>query len=74
LPNVAIGFSIRHTGASHYNIPQVLGLSTPREVHECIKVWREINEGNGADREKYEELIRKKFEDAGFKDWSWASP
>jgi len=74
LPNVAIGFSIRHTGTSHYNIPQVLGLSTPREVHECIKVWREINERSGADREKYEELIRRKFEEAGFKDWSWASP
>lgn len=69
LPSVAIGFSIRHTGN---NMPLVLGMSSPREVHECIKAWREIQEGSRPEREKWEELMKRKFEDAGFKDWSWA--
>ena len=68
LPNVAIGFSIRYTGN---NMPLVLGMSSPCEVHECIKAWREIQEGSRPEREKWEELIKRKFEDAGFKDWSW---
>jgi aryl-alcohol dehydrogenase-like predicted oxidoreductase len=73
LANLALGFSIRHTGASHCNIPLVVGLSTPREVHECMKAWVEIQEGRESDeRQKWEEWVMKKWEDGGFKDWSWA--
>ncbi|KAM6495684.1 Aldo/keto reductase [Amanita muscaria] len=74
LPDLALGFSIRHAGTSvHDNIPLVVGLSTPNEVHQCIKVWREMQGGSDLDeREKWEKWVIKKFEDAGFKDWSWA--
>ncbi|KAK2466393.1 hypothetical protein APHAL10511_002035 [Amanita phalloides] len=75
LSDVALGFSIRYTGASHHNMPLVLGMSTPREVHECMRVWREIQEGTGSEeRKRWEELVRKRLEEGGFKDWSWASP
>lgn len=75
LPNVALGFSIRHTGALHHNMPLVVGMSSPHEVHECIKVWREVQEGNRAEaRRTYEEMVTKRLDDVGLKDWSWASP
>lgn len=49
LPNVAIGFSIREkwdkevVGNNASEIPVVIGLSTPEEVKEAIKVWREVH-------------------------------
>lgn len=75
LPNLALGFSIRNTGANHGGVPLVVGLSNPREVHEAVKVWREIQKGVGDDaRKKGEEQTRDVFREAGVLDWSWSSP
>jgi D-arabinose 1-dehydrogenase len=75
LPNLATGYSLRHTISAERPLPLVVGFSTPREVHECIKVWREVQtEGPASDRKEIEELARNIFRDAGYLDWSWASP
>ncbi|KAF8665644.1 hypothetical protein AX16_000099 [Volvariella volvacea WC 439] len=74
-PNLALGYSIRNTGAAHGNMPLVVGFSSPREVHECVKVWREIQENSSVEeREQGEEEARDVFRRAGYLDWSWASP
>lgn len=75
LPNLATGYSLRHTISAERLLPLVVGFSTPREVHECIKVWREVQaEGSISDRKEIEKHARNIFQDAGYLDWSWASP
>ena len=75
LPNLATGYSLRHTIFAERPLPLVVGFSTPREVHDCIKVWREVQaEGLSSDRMEIEEQARNIFRDAGYLDWSWASP
>ncbi|KAF7301565.1 hypothetical protein MIND_00722000 [Mycena indigotica] len=73
LADLATGYCIRNTGGA---IPLVVGLSTPREVHECVRVWREIEVGGGDDvsRVEQEDLVKKIFRDIGVLDWAWASP
>ncbi|TFK43310.1 Aldo/keto reductase [Crucibulum laeve] len=75
LPDLALGFSIRNTGITHGNTPLVVGFSTPQEVHNSVKVWREIQEKlNDGERRAAEEEAREVFQKAGYLDWSWASP
>ncbi|KAF8897165.1 NADP-dependent oxidoreductase domain-containing protein [Infundibulicybe gibba] len=75
LPNISLGYSMRHTGVSKSNIPLVVGFSTPSEVHEAVRVWREIQGGlNDEERRRSEAEIQDIFRKSGFLDWSWASP
>lgn len=75
LPDLALGYAIRHCGPEHGNFPLVAGLSNPEEVHQCVRVWREIQKADGdGDRRRVEEKVRETFRQAGFLDWSWASP
>lgn len=73
LPNVALGYSYRKS--AELNVPMVVGLSQLREIHETVKVWRELkaqDEGYGRKRQALEKLIQTSFGDAiGY---SWASP
>jgi D-arabinose 1-dehydrogenase len=72
LANLALGFAVRNTGPCHGDVPLIVGFSNPREVHDCVKVWREIRDGvNDDERLKAEEVIRKVFAVSGFLDWSW---
>ncbi|KAJ7477088.1 Aldo/keto reductase [Mycena galericulata] len=73
LANLATGYCIRHTGGS---IPLAVGFSQPKEVHECVKVWREIEMQGEEDvnRKEQEEAIKNVFMEAGVLDWAWASP
>jgi D-arabinose 1-dehydrogenase len=75
-PNLAVGYSIRQTGSVETPLPLVVGFSNPREVHECMKVWREIQAApeDGGKRKEGEERAREVFRLAGYLDWSWASP
>lgn len=75
-PNLAVGHSIRQTGATERRLPLVVGFSNPREVHECVKVWREIlaSPEDGGKRKEGEERAREVFKRAEYLDWSWASP
>ncbi|KZT13110.1 Aldo/keto reductase [Laetiporus sulphureus 93-53] len=73
LPNVAVGFSFRK--ANELSVPTVVGLSNPREVHENVRVWREICEGKEEkelERLAQEQEVLKVFDN--LKGWSWASP
>jgi hypothetical protein len=51
-----------------------VGLSQPKEVHECVRVWREIESEDNALRIEQEEAARTIFKEAGVLDWAWASP
>ncbi|KAF8165115.1 Aldo/keto reductase [Crassisporium funariophilum] len=74
-PSLAVGYSIRHTSSATRPLPLVVGFSTPREVHECVKVWREVVGGSESDgRKDGEERAREIFREATYLDWSWASP
>jgi hypothetical protein len=74
--NLALGYALGRTGAAHDNIPLVTGFSTPKEVHECVRAWREIKEDGAANatRKAGEEKVKRSIGDAGYLDWSWASP
>ncbi|KAJ7667654.1 Aldo/keto reductase [Mycena polygramma] len=72
LADLATGYCIRHTGGA---VPLVAGFSRPEEVHECIKVWREIEAGeDDMQRMEQEEVVKSVFREAGVLDWAWASP
>lgn len=72
LPNLALGFTARHTGTK---MPLVGGFSNVREVHECVRVWREVQEKKGTEsRLQREEDVIALFEKSQFFDWSWNSP
>ncbi|KAJ7781614.1 Aldo/keto reductase [Mycena metata] len=72
LADLATGYCIRHTGGA---IPLVVGFSRPEEVHECVRVWREIEKVGDEDvRIAQEEAVKAIFKEAGVLDWAWASP
>lgn len=79
-PNLAVGYSLRHANADDrpVRVPLVVGFSNPREVHECMAVWRDVRSGflDRPDnvREPAAERAREVFRQAGYLDWSWASP
>lgn len=73
LVNVALGYAYRR--AEEIDLPTVVGLSRPSEVHETMRVWRALQlediEAKTA-RLSDEELVRKTLGD--FVEFSWASP
>ncbi|KAF8914139.1 Aldo/keto reductase [Gymnopilus junonius] len=74
-PNLAVGYSIRRASSVEKPLPLVVGFSNPKEVHECIKAWREVQAESGkSERQEGESVARQVFQDAGYLDWSWASP
>jgi len=83
LPNVAIGYSIREkwdkevvgdeTNASE--IPVVIGLSSPAEVKEAIKVWREVHTGFVDEKRlEMERRVLTEMKESGYYGWAWESP
>ena len=73
LPNVALGYSYRKS--SELEVPMVVGLSQLREVHETVKVWRELKAQNAEEtqrRSTLEKLVHESFGDE--QGYSWASP
>ncbi|KAG6919316.1 hypothetical protein DXG01_007449 [Tephrocybe rancida] len=73
LPNLALGYAVRNTGSKHGNTPLVVGFSTPKEVHECVRVWRELQDKKVESRVEAEAAAQSEFSKAGYLDWSWAS-
>lgn len=82
LANLALGFSMRRDEqVLGKDVPIVLGLSSPQEIHECVKVWREVVAGESAlggddderakKRKETEEAARRLFAEDGMADWSW---
>jgi len=81
LPNLALGFGMRREGSvmgeQGKSVPTVVGLSSLDEVHEAVKVWREVSEDNGEGskgRLDMEDVVKQCFIESGWKNWSWAQP
>lgn len=71
LPDLAMGYSIRHTISATEPLPLVVGFSSPEEVHEYVKVWRDILAGyQNGEREKKEKEVQEVFRQAEYLDWS----
>ncbi len=73
LPKISLGFAYRK--AKELGIPTVVGLSKMKEVHETIRIWRELNtEGKQdiAEMRDEEGIAFKCLEE--FQGYSWASP
>lgn len=76
LPNVALGYAFRGQTAENA-IPTVVGLSSPREVHESIRVLNALKKATKDEdkaRRKIETDVVELFKASGFHGWSWASP
>ncbi|THU78791.1 Aldo/keto reductase [Dendrothele bispora CBS 962.96] len=72
--DLALGYAIKK---AHWGIkaPLVVGFSNAKEVHECARVWRDIQEnGNSEERVNEEKKAEELIEKSGFMNWCWASP
>ena len=73
LPNIALGFAYRN--ARHLGIPTVVGMGSLEQVHEAVRVWREIvSSGETQERKEYEDRVIRTFDASGYRNYSWASP
>ena len=71
LPNLAIGYGFRK--GQEASMPAVVGLSGPREVHESVRAWREVQEGTDQElRVALEDKVIRTF--GSSLNLSWASP
>lgn len=70
--DLALAYSIRKS--RDLNVPLVVGMSTPEELHHCMRVWRKVQEGTMGEDDPEEEKVLKTIKEAGFLNWSWASP
>lgn len=72
LPDLALRYSMRKCSV---DFPLVVGFSNLQEVHASAKIWRQVREEiDDSDRLEREERAREVFQQAGYLDWSWASP
>lgn len=58
-------------------IPVVVGLSTPGEVHQAVKAWREVHEEDetaAVRRKAMEQRVVEIYSKAGYENWAWSSP
>ena len=73
LPNIALGFAYKK--AKELDVPTVVGLSQLREVHENIRVWRELDledQNVAKKRAACEQSVLEDFKEV--QGWSWVSP
>lgn len=77
LPNVAMGYAVRRTGeeAVGPDIPLVAGFSTPAEVHDAVRVWREVQDDvHRGERKEMEDIVLDILRETGYVGWAWDSP
>ncbi|KAG7096589.1 hypothetical protein E1B28_004008 [Marasmius oreades] len=71
--DVSLGYAMRK--CEELGMPLVTGLSNTKEVHDCVRVWREVRAGiDQEERLVKEQKMREILRDAGVLDWSWSSP
>lgn len=71
LPTLAQGYTARQTGTE---MPLVGGFCNMKEVHECVRVWREVHEKRDELRIQQEKDVIAVFGRSQYLDWSWKSP
>jgi hypothetical protein len=53
----------------------VVGMGSLEQVHETMRVWREIAlEDEMQQRTEYEERVIRIFDESGYRNYSWPSP
>jgi len=53
----------------------VVGMGLLEQVHETMKVWREIVSDDGTQlRREYEDRVIRVFDASGYRNYSWPSP
>jgi aryl-alcohol dehydrogenase-like predicted oxidoreductase len=73
LPNLALGYTVRQSLTA--GMPLAVGYSSPHEVHESIRVWRQIRQGADDEGRRAKEVeVAKVFEEDRLKNYSWACP
>jgi len=73
LPNIALGFAYQN--ARHLRTPTVVGMGSLEQVHETMRVWREIVSGERTqERKEYEDRVIRVFDASGCRNSSWPSP
>ena len=74
LPDIVLGFAYRN--ARQFGMPTVVGMGSLEQVHETMRIWREIaSDDTGAQRRKeYEDLVVRTFDASGYRNFSWSSP
>ena len=73
LPNIALGFSYQN--ARDLGIPTVVGMGSLEQVHEAVRVWREIvSDCRMQERKEYEDRVIRVFDASGYRNYSWSSP
>lgn len=73
LPDIALGFSYRN--ARHLGISTVVGMGSLEQVHETMRVWREIASDNRTqERKECEDRVIRVFDASGYRNYSWPSP
>lgn len=80
ISNLALGYSLRRPKVKGENspfndVPTVVGVSNLNEVHEAMRVWREVSSlGVNVTRISQEDMVKGIFQAAGWLNWSWSSP
>ncbi|KAF9644377.1 Aldo/keto reductase [Thelephora ganbajun] len=73
LSNIALGFAYRN--ARHLGIPTAVGIGSLEQVHETVRVWREIaSDDSSREREAYEDRVLRVFDASGYRNYSWPCP
>ncbi|KAF9649301.1 Aldo/keto reductase [Thelephora ganbajun] len=69
LPNIALGFAYRN--ARDLGILTAVGMGSLEQVHETVKVWREIAlDGSSQEREEHEDEVLRVFDASGCRNYS----
>ncbi|EJD01295.1 Aldo/keto reductase [Fomitiporia mediterranea MF3/22] len=77
LADVALGYAMKEKTLPGGEVPVVIGLSNPGEVHEAIRVWRDvqnIDSSSDSRREYVENTVIGIFKESGYFGWAWSSP
>lgn len=80
MPALAMGWAVGkadglEVGPETRGVPLVAGFSTPEEVHDGMRAWREVVDGKDVERRsRKEEAVEAIFEREGYLNWSWAQP
>lgn len=71
LPTLAQGYTARQAGTKTLLVG---GFSNVKEVHECVRVWREVHGQGDEERQEQERRVIGVFGRSQYLDWSWQSP
>lgn len=75
--DLSLGFGLRNLEDGGRKVPVLVGAKRQEEIHDAVRVWREVNLEPGLadeERREAENKVREVFVEAGWEDLSWESP